>query len=132
MSVTINKYNFIAWHQIQDTAPQGYTVLYYNGTDHLCTSFNEQCYWADLQIAQGQCSIWSACKYLYQSDKHSPGTTGDPVYWARGYGDIITEKGAVLWKQQGICKYSHTYIRICTILRNSLLVCLILSTLFSI
>ena len=108
--MTINKFIFAAWLQIQDTSPQGYTALNYNGTDYLCNTLHDQCYWTNLTIAQVQCSTWNACKYLYQSDKHSPATTGNPVYWARGDGDIITEKDAVLWKQQGICKFAHTYV----------------------
>ena len=78
----------------------------------MSSTINGQCYWENLMLAQAKCSIWSACKYIYQSDKHSPATTGNPVYWPRGHGDVISEKGAILWKQQGDFKYRHRPIPI--------------------
>ena len=87
----------------------------------MCTTFHDQCYWEDLKIAQKECSTWVACKYLYQSDRHTPAASGNPVYWARGYGDIITEKDAVLWKQQGIYKYMNTSLHIYRLSHNGLI-----------
>ena len=73
----------------------------YTGTDYGCSIGNGQCYWEDRKTAEGQCAKWDDCKFIYQSDKHPPSTSGNPVYWARGDADVIDEKGAVLWKQQG-------------------------------
>ena len=96
----------LAWISVQNMQPSG--VLRYTGTDHGCSTGFEQCYWTDLQVAQRQCGTWSECKYLYQSDEHSPATAGNPVYWARGHGEGIYEEGAVLWEQEGNTNYVYT------------------------
>ena len=84
-----------------DTAPQGSTTLYYDGNEHGCITAHGQCYWTDQTIAQIECSQWPDCKFLYESDKHSPATLANPIFWARGDGDPIREDGATLWKEQG-------------------------------
>ena len=76
--------------------------LYYGGADHQCNIEHDQCYWNDIQTAQGECEIWHECKYIYQTDKHTPATPGVPVYWARSEGEIVTEDGSVTWKLNGI------------------------------
>ena len=92
---------------VQHTAPQGYSTIYYNGSAHGCTITHDQCYWKERKYAQGQCAEWEECKFIYQSDKHPPATSGSPIYWARGDADSIAEKGAVLWKQQGNSIYLY-------------------------
>ena len=98
------------WLSVQDTAPQGYSTIYYNGTDHGCTISHDQCYWKERKYAQGKCAEWEECKFIYESDKHPPATSGNPIYWARGDAETITEEGAVLWKQQGNRNNSHLYL----------------------
>ena len=76
-------------------------ILKYTGTDYGCSTNFDQCYWTDAQSGKEQCGMWPDCRHLYQSDKHAPATTGNPVYWARGDGESAYEKGAVLWTQTG-------------------------------
>ena len=97
----LNKLFIKGWLPVKDIAPQSYSTIYYNGTDYGCSISHDQCYWDDLKSAQGHCSEWSECNFIYQSDQHPPAINGAPVYWARRYADSIDEKGAVLWKQQG-------------------------------
>ena len=82
-------------------APQGSTTLHYDGKEHGCTTAHGQCYWNELTRAQSECSKWPDCKFLYESDKHSPATPEHPIFWARGDGESIHEDGATLWKEQG-------------------------------
>ena len=106
----MNIYCIIGWLPVKDTAPQGYSTIYYNGTDYGCSISHDQCYWEDLKSAQGHCNEWAECKFIYQSDHHLPAIIGTPVYWARGNSDIIDEKGAILWKQQGNQKQANIRI----------------------
>ena len=91
----------LVWLSIPDTAPQGSTTLYYDGQLHGCITAHGQCYWNEQTVAQSKCSKWHQCKYIYESDQHSPATPGHPIFWARGDGDYIHEDGATLWKEQG-------------------------------
>ena len=55
------------------------------------------------------------CKRIYQSEKHSPGFRGSPVYWARGM-DLKPSIGDIAWHFEGNkqvtllsnLKYNHT------------------------
>ena len=75
-------------------------ILPYQGGDHGCSTNYNQCYWTDLETAKQQCTAWDECKYLYQSDRWKPATSGNPVYWARRAGDSGPSPGDFLWKQK--------------------------------
>ena len=76
-------------------------ILKYTGTDYGCSTNNGQCYWIDVQSGKEQCGMWPDCRYLYQTDKYAPATTGNPVYWARGDGKSTYDEGSVLWQKKG-------------------------------
>ena len=80
---------------LQNSLPSN--VLFYTGSDHGCKSAHGQCYWTDLEMAKTKCQSWTSCEYLYQSDLITPATRGNPVYWARARGSIVSENGAVTW-----------------------------------
>ena len=44
---------------------------------------------------------WEDCQNIYQSDKHEPGKPGQPIFWARGPGQIGHSEGDVAWTIEG-------------------------------
>jgi hypothetical protein len=74
--------------------------LYYNGSDHGCSTLYAQCYWNSLATAKYYCAQWSECEALYCSDKHNAGAY---VCYARKYGEV-----AALWNTVGDTSYIKT------------------------
>ena len=94
----------MTWEDTPNSRPTG--VLSYNGLDYGCTNDHGQCFWTDLHVAQSQCKLWESCTYIYQSDLHTPATTGFPIYWARTEGEIVDEDGSVTWTLKGFIQIS--------------------------
>ena len=54
-----------------------------------------------IETAKIQCLNWEDCQNIYQSDKHEPGKPGQPIFWARGPGQIGHSEGDVAWTIEG-------------------------------
>ena len=54
----------------------------HEGQDHDCETRYGMCYWANLDVAQQQCSTWGSCGAIYETDVYPPATQGNPVFWA--------------------------------------------------
>ena len=114
--------NINDWIAKQNSEPQS-IIWWYGGSDHECLTAYDQCYWTDLgldsicylinfflkiflhnlciETAKIQCLNWEDCQNIYQSDKHEPGKPGQPIFWARGPGQIGHSEGDVAWTIEG-------------------------------
>ena len=54
-----------------------------------------------VETAKIQCLNWEECQNIYQSEKHEPGIPGQPIFWARGPGQIGHSEGDVAWTLEG-------------------------------